>query len=646
MERREFLRTAAVSAAGLVLSEADKAVVDGRLTQKVTLASKGTALSDLCDRLWQETGVRLTAGASVADEKVTLFCRPAPLRDVMRQLSRPFGYVWIRSREQSVASRERGGVAYRYELEQDLRSQLLEEELRNRDRNTALLAADAEMQRYRKFLELSPDEALARAQIASPEEKKLLEKLAGQGWGPVQMYFRLSPQDLATLRAGRALTFRQEPGSGEQPLPDDVARGVLQSCREMRLRRDGSRLNFTKKDDDPEGSPPAAFPELRAVVTVTLSQSELGQFTLDGQSGFYTSPNSGTISGPGPYAVGRASTPLGAAGRRTPAAPIQDASLRRPVSLRPHSSCERTRAAGSGAHAKVTSADVLEALHRATGANIVADYYTRLSPADDVLVKEQPLFEALDRLSGVLRLRWTREGEWIQFRSPGYYDDRLKEVPNRLLLPWSRSRRQRGALSLEELLEIVQLSDAQLDATQMAEGARECYGLLEWDLARPGRIRPHLRALAQLAPAQRQAAQTSTGLAFAKLSLNQQQLTAGVLDGYIRAMGTRLEELMGATLHLGYTQPGGFGFRLPKGPWRRPFPLLLVQERTWAAALQAARRIDPGVAEAEIVPAEPAVTFVYTWGDPRKGATTVVVRTSPEGFRDRFHSAGPVRGGE
>src|SRR5262249_29840880 len=51
MERREFLRHAAVGAAGLMLPEAEKEVVDSRLTQKVTCAFKGTALSDLCAAL-------------------------------------------------------------------------------------------------------------------------------------------------------------------------------------------------------------------------------------------------------------------------------------------------------------------------------------------------------------------------------------------------------------------------------------------------------------------------------------------------------------------------------------------------------------------------------------------------------------------
>src|SRR5204863_4425598 len=130
--------------------------------------------SDLCEKLKADTGIDLRAGPSVADEKVTLFCEKLPLREVMRQLSRPFGYTWLRSGTPG---------QYRYELVQDLRSQLLEEELRNRDRNAALLALDRDMERYRKYLNLSPDEALTRLQTAVPVEKQLPEQSAWAGWG-------------------------------------------------------------------------------------------------------------------------------------------------------------------------------------------------------------------------------------------------------------------------------------------------------------------------------------------------------------------------------------------------------------------------------------------------------------------------------
>ena len=46
-----------------------------------------------------------------------------------------------------------------------------------------------------------------------------------------------------------------------------------------------------------------------------------------------------------------------------------------------------------------------------------------------------------------MRLRWNKDGSWLQFRSTSYYDDRLKEVPNRLLARWAARRRQSGMIT-------------------------------------------------------------------------------------------------------------------------------------------------------------------------------------------------------
>src|SRR5205823_4137931 len=134
---------------------------------------------------------------------------------------------------------------------------------------------------------------------------------------------------------------------------------------------------------------------------------------------------------------------------------------------------------------------------------MVADYYTHLYKPEEISVQDRRLIDALNSLAGSMRMRWNRDSDWLEFRSASYYDDRLKEVPNRLLDRWSTARRQRGALTLDELIEIAELSDAQLDGTEMAEGARECFGLKEWNLARDGFLRPHLRYLAQFTPEQR-----------------------------------------------------------------------------------------------------------------------------------------------
>jgi hypothetical protein len=218
-----------------------------------------------------------------------------------------------------------------------------------------------------------------------------------------------------------------------------------------------------------------------------------------------------------------------------------------------------------------------------------------------------PLATALDQLADEMRLRWAFSDGWLQFRTLTYYDDRHKEVPNRLLNRWSAARRRQGALTLEDLIEIAQLSDAQLDGAAMAEGARACYGLGEWDLVRNGVVRPQLRFLAELTPAQRQMAMGPTGLAFEAMSLAQQQ------HFITEALGRRgqplrsLDELAGSALRVDYSQPGWFqwqppgpeGFKwvrlLEPGPQGKRAPNAPVRARTREAALQAALRVDPAV---------------------------------------------------
>jgi hypothetical protein len=239
-----------------------------------------------------------------------------------------------------------------------------------------------------------------------------------------------------------------------------------------------------------------------------------------------------------------------------------------------------------------------------------------------------PLFDALNRLSDATRLRWRRESAWLQFRTTNYYDERVKEVPNRLLSRWAEARRRQGMLSLEEVVEIAQLTDAQLDAASMAEGARERWGLVEWDVAREATVRPHLRFLAQFTPAQRQEAMSATGLLFSKMSLAQQQryLALGLTGGPLET----LDDLTGATLRVEYTQRGWFQWGecgwssqytrwvvpLEFTPRGRRVPRPPVRERTREATLEAVRRVDPSLRKALLdaacradsrLPAEPHV---------------------------------------
>jgi hypothetical protein len=205
----------ALAAAAVAAYQRQVAIVDARLQRKVNLAVKATAFSELCRQLEQETGIAFSARRGVGDDKITLFCKDRPLRDIMRQITQVFNFTWARSGEEG---------AYKYELTQDLRSQLLEEELRNRDRDAALLALDGQMERYRKYADLSPEEAREKAASATGEEREILEAIGTRGWGAAQLYAGLGPEQLAALRAGERLAFSSWPLGNEQPLPDGLAR--------------------------------------------------------------------------------------------------------------------------------------------------------------------------------------------------------------------------------------------------------------------------------------------------------------------------------------------------------------------------------------------------------------------------------------
>src|SRR5262249_28318742 len=155
-----------------------------------------------------------------------------------------------------------------------------------------------------------------------------------------------------------------------------------------------------------------------------------------------------------------------------------DPQLQAKLTLEPKATCilasvpyPDTEGFFQGAGEKVTSGDVLEKLYEATGKDILSDYFSHLHNPAEVTVKDLRLFDALNRVGDKMRMRWTRQDDWLEFRTGTFYYDRPQEVPNRFLEHWQTLRKKQGALSPEELIEIAQLSDAQLDSLWMAQGA-------------------------------------------------------------------------------------------------------------------------------------------------------------------------------
>jgi hypothetical protein len=120
----------------------------------------------------------------------------------------------------------------------------------------------------------------------------------------------------------------------------------------------------------------------------------------------------------------------------------------------------------------------------------------------------------------------------------------------------------------------------------------------------------------------------AAGLPFAQMSLaQQQQFIVGTQTSRVDSP----EALASAVLRVEYTQPGWFEWVAQEPSSRGPGPIKLppVRERTWAAALQAARRIDPQVDPAKVVPTELAVRVLYTLGNAETGGMTREVGATP-----------------
>jgi hypothetical protein len=611
----------------------EAAIVDARLYHKVSLALKSASLDALCAALQAQTGVPYRAERGVGDDKVTVFVDNRPARDVMRAIVQLFGYTWSRSKR---------GDGYHYELVQDLRSQLAEEALRQQDMSAALLALDRAVQAYRPYLGLSDDEMKARLEHATGDERERLAKLIDGGWVGVKLYNRLTPAERAALLTGQPLIFspdavqpdRRIPPEWVQPLSHDLSGSV-----EAKLSLSGVTLQLDRAD--------LGRLALHGTINSWDPQEHLG-----GGSYFRTVLRQGGMSG---FRVADSVAPS----MQKPDNTAANHTLRsqglfqQVVSIKPRPSCaERPRWLDPNHKLppSVFTADVWEAVHRATGQPIVADFFSHRYPVSSVTVERAPLYDALCQVGDAMGVRWRREGDFLLGRSKSFLWDRLKEVPNRYRERWQREKREHGGLlPLDALLEMASLSDDQLSATDMGYTIVDCWDLPEWHLvaampgyspfrlmgpapytakgffpmaSRPGvgvriysnqdprplldswtrnppNVRPEVRFFGALTPAQRQQALQPDGIAFAALSPQQQRgflhLWEQIEDMREQRTGRRSaldpQQLVNARFSAEYIPAGTYLWQRPRtGP---QYPFQPLPERTAAEALAAVRRIEP-----------------------------------------------------
>ena len=613
-EEREFITVtippvAAADPAGAAAAVREQQkraqLVDPRLQREVSLHLKSASLEELCTELKEQTRVDLGATAGVRDEKVTVLVKDMPARNVLRAVARLFGYVWARSGEDG---------EYRYSLTQTLSDRLAEEELRNRDTRAALLALDDQLARFAPLTGLRREELKRRLPGSTPEQKKQIALLLkGAGWGGLQVYTHLVPRDLAQLRAGREVQFGIKGGQPDYQLPPAWEQPLLDGMQ-MTLAGSDGFFNPAQK--------PGAYP----IIGLKLNRSELGRMTLESSAAVFWRGDEGVDQGVGSTEV------LATAQSPSVAAPHNaelnralrgQSAFTRTVSIRPKPSCPRSEPRTPQALAAmtaeerarllaaeereaqdpqdgdvpaphVTTADVWEAVHEATGMPVVADSYMRLYPRSATLRERTTLFEALNGLGDTLGLRWKQDGGVLLGRSTSYFWDKLKEVPNRSLKRWRESAERAGGLPLGDLLSMTSSPDEQLDSAVVGQAVRHCWGLPEWRLLRSPQspTRELARLLAALPPAALQSALSEAGLTCRELPRSAQRQLAELapselLDG-IPAEAIRLRVTYAPS---GWKVWSGQLVGAGRGEYLGALPL--AHGKTPEAALAAAARLDP-----------------------------------------------------
>ena len=647
LPRLASLSDRALIAAATMDYQKQAAIVDARLQRTVTLAAMGEPFRDLCARLSRDTGIEIAADASVAEDKVTLLCEKRSLRDVMRQISRHFGFTWRREGEKG---------EYRYTLSQELPSLLLEEEMRNRDRDAALMAIEQEMYPYRFLLKYSAAQAreegikeylrvtdLQRSGKSKPSDElrlNLLDKYY-RHWGAINQYFDLTAEQRAALLRGDRLIFSTLPNEGEYPLSSERERNVRESQREsvyltfLDGENNGSNAHFVTIRDLGEAErlrriginrepvpggvalmprSVADVPQARGIVSLFIEQREPGKAELHGgHSWLYvkngkrtngTSISSTIVDGHGltnPFNFKQNRYRMNPA--RTLLEQIKVASFAvTPTAKTYPSPVSDSPTFYWGTNPAARQADILRQFHQLTGWDVIGDEFTRLFEIYDLpKITKNSAFGALCQISDAIGVRWNvAAGEektpWLAFRRLAYFNDRITDVPTEKLARWSALRKERGYLSGEEIAEISRLSDLTLNSSALEKGAVGIYGLRGWAIANSVNLRPWWRFYNRLSEESRRSVWAPDGLKIASLTPEEQQQ-------FLNAMGygstTMQPWQRNAMLNQGVIQ-GGY-----------------VKPKQWGVSVQEA---EPDPSRPDLLPPQRGIEFLYNWTSASGGA--------------------------
>ena len=131
--------------------DSDPFADDARLLQKRTIKAAGIPVKELLEDLTKQTGIQLTAGPRVAEEKVVLFAHDRPLVDSLRIIAKFFNFYWGRTGQPG---------SYAYTLSQSLRQQQAEQAEIEAEYGRAADQILKELRLIQEYRKLSPEETI------------------------------------------------------------------------------------------------------------------------------------------------------------------------------------------------------------------------------------------------------------------------------------------------------------------------------------------------------------------------------------------------------------------------------------------------------------------------------------------------------
>ncbi|HTE18670.1 MAG TPA: hypothetical protein VK689_09865 [Armatimonadota bacterium] len=455
-----------------------------RLDKTIDLAMKDEPLADLLARVAKETGAPLKASPEVADERVTLFARSRPAREVLAVVAEHFDYSWVRGtsqgverltlyqdlaarqREQALRARTGGGIeALRESLEEQIRQRNspeaqelarktpeerhrrldeLEERLRGRVVVERRMEGGSLVTHYNR-VPVQPEPTKAEREALQREEQ-LLYQLSPERYthfvetdAASRVYSILPPEGREALWRGEAVRFAYPSERNRIPLSHRMAVDLVSGA-----------LGHLAHREDPAGGRDIPVPfqsverlrgELYVEGTGADAELQIRVRTLGsfGDSGgitrveqvFKTSPS---FPDPNPRQSG-------------PRLDEAAKALRQPITL-PAASLP------SGKKSETPFADLLERIAAQIAYPVIADGYWSGAVKAAFESKGQPLAEVLDWASSQYDRTCRFRRGYLLLRHQDWAVRRAMEPPARAVRRWSASIRRHGVLPFQDLVEI------------------------------------------------------------------------------------------------------------------------------------------------------------------------------------------------